>query len=264
MGGEEVALLDVRGRDLLGGLHAQQRPDLVAQRGRLLEALAPGRFLHLPAEPLRHLLGAALQEEPRVLARAAVALERAELLDAGRGAALDLVLQARPRAPAVQGLLAGADAEELLHEAGRLPAEARRDVGAAVGVAVLGGATDDVEAGVLLGQGQLQVGVVLVVAEPQVVRRLVALDEVVLEGERLHLAVGDHEVEVGDLLDHAALVQLGRARRLEVRAHAVPQHPRLAHVEDGPVRALEQVDPRPARELLQLVRERHPGAYPCG
>ena len=46
---------------------------------------------------------------------------------------------------------------------------------------------------------------VLVVAQQHVVARLVALDEVVLEGQGLHLVVGDHQVEVGDLRDHAGL-----------------------------------------------------------
>ena len=85
----------------------------------------------------------------------------------------------------------------------RLAAQAGGDVGPAVGVAVLGGPPHDVEAGVLLVEGELEVGMVLVVPQPHVERRLVALDEVVLEGERLHLAVGDHEVEIGDLLHHA-------------------------------------------------------------
>ena len=261
--GEEVPLLDVGRGDLLRRLQPQQGLDLVAQRGRLLVALGGRGTLHLLAQAPGHFLGAPLQEEPRVLARAPVAVDRADLGDARRGAALDLVLQAGAGALPVQRLLARADAEELADEPGRLPPEARGDVGPPVGVVVLGRAADHVEPGVLLRHRELEVRVVLVVAQPHVVGRLVALDQVVLERQGLHLAVGDHEVEVGDLLDHAALVELGRTRGLEVRADAVAKDARLAHVEDRSVRPLEQVDARAARELLELVGERHP-ASPAG
>ena len=73
---------------------------------------------------------------------------------------------------------------------------------------------------------------VLVVPQPDVVVGLVALDQVVLEGERLHLAVGDDQLEVGDLLGQAGLVLLGGAPGLEVGTHAVAQHAGLAHVHD--------------------------------
>ena len=141
--------------------------------------------------------------------------------------------------------------------AGGAAPEARRDVGPAVGVAVLGGAAHHVQPRVLLRERELQVRVVLVVAQPHVVGRLVALDQVVLERERLHLAVGDDELEVRDLPDQARLVLLGRARRLEVGAHPVAQHAGLADVQHLARGVLEQVDARPARQLRELVVERH-------
>ena len=164
--------------------------------------------------------------------------------------------QGRGRRP-FERLLARADAEELAHEARGLAAQAGGDVGAAVGVAVFRGPAHHVEARVLLGQGQLQVGMVLVVAQPDVVERLVALDEVVLEGQGLHLAVGDHEVEVGDVRDHPALWNSVGPRGLEVRAHAVAQHPRLAHVDDLARRVLEQVDAGPQGQGVELLGEAH-------
>ena len=49
VGPEEVALLEVGGGDLLRRLQALQGPDLVAQAGRLLEAIPRRRLLHLRA-----------------------------------------------------------------------------------------------------------------------------------------------------------------------------------------------------------------------
>ena len=257
VGGEEVALLQLGGRDLLRRLQPLQGPDLVAQGGRLLEALLDRHALHVGAQATHHLLGAPLQEETGVVAGLPVALERADLLDAGGDAALDLVLEAGPGAAAVQRLLAGADAEQLPDEPGRLPSQAGRDVGPAIGVPVLRGPAHDVEARVVLLEGQPEVGMILVVAEADVVQRLVALDEVVLESQRLHLGVGDHELEIGDVLDHPGLVELRRAGSLEVRPHPVAQHPGLADVDDRAVYALEQVDPGPVWKLLELVGQGH-------
>src|SRR3990172_9472882 len=218
LGREEVALLEVRGRDLLRHLQALEGADLVAQARRLLEALAGRRSLHRRPQAVYHFLRASLEEEPRVFAGATVPIERADLGHAGREAALDLVLQAGPRPPAVQGLLAGTDSEEIADEAGRLAPQAGGDVRPSVDVAVFGRTAHDVQPGVLLGERQLEVGVVLVVAEAGVVARLVALDEVVLEGKRLHLAFRDDEVEVGNLPDHGRLGGVEGARGLEVRA----------------------------------------------
>jgi len=255
VGGEEVALLEVGGRDLLGRLEPLERAYLVAHRGGLLEALLGRHAPHVGAQAAHHLLRPPLEEEPRVLARPAVAVERADPGHAGRDAPLDLVLEARARPSSVQGLLAGADAEQLPDEAGGLPAQAGRDVRAAVHVAVLRGPAHHVEPRVLLGERQLEIGVVLVVAQADVVHGLVALDQVVLERQGLHLGVGHDEVEVGDLLDHPALVELGRTGGLEVGPHAVADHPGLADVDHPSARVPEQVDAGAQRELAELLRQ---------
>ncbi len=161
----------------------------------------------------------------------------------------------------VQRLLARAHAEELADDGRRLAPEARRNVGAPVGVAVLRRSPDDVKARILLGQGELQVRVVLVVAEEDVVPRSVAFDEVVLESKRLHFAVGHDEVEIGDLGHHGCLTKVPRACGLEIRPHAVPENAGLTHVEDAAGTILEEVDPWPRGQRLEFVGEGHPPDY---
>ena len=95
----------------------------------------------------------------------------------------------------------------------------------------------------------------LVVAQAHVERRPVALDEVLLEVERLDLAAGDDHLEVGDprheLRDRGAAVA---APRLEVGAHARPQRLRLADVEHVALLVPEEVDARlRGRKRLQLL-----------
>ena len=91
----------------------------------------------------------------------------------------------------------------------------------------------------------------LVVAEPDVERRPVALDEVLLQMERLDLGVGHDHLEVGDPLGQAADPGAG----LKIAAHARPKRLRLADVEHLAAVVVEQVDARFRRQRLQLVLE---------
>jgi hypothetical protein len=79
--------------------------------------------------------------------------------------------------------------------------EIGREVRAVVCAAVLAQAAGYVHARETLGESELHVGVSLVVAQQDIEARLLLLDEVVLEGERL-LVIGDHDVvDVDGLAD---------------------------------------------------------------
>jgi len=177
---------------------------------------------------------------------------------------VDLELQAGAGAAAVERLLARPDAEDLVDDRGRAPAHAGRDVGAAVRVVVLRHPPHDVQARVLLRQRQLQVGVVLVVPQTDVVTGLVPLDEVVLEGQGLHLGVGQDQVEVGDLAHEVAQERVRGPGGLEVLADAVPQQAGLAHVEDPPLLVLEQVHAGPRGHGLELFLQAHQDIIKAG
>ena len=84
--------------------------------------------------------------------------------------------------------------------------------------------------GTRLARRQLQVGVVLVVAEQDVVLRLPLLDQVVLERERLDHRVGHDHLEGGRLLEQGVGLRAGAAGS-QVAADPVPQGPGLAHVD---------------------------------
>jgi hypothetical protein len=217
----------------------------------------PRGLFHLHLEPAHHLLGPALQEQAGVLAGLPIAGEGRDLGHAGGQAAADLVLEAGPRPAAVQHLLARPHAEELVHHARGLPSQQGRDVGAAIGVAVFGHPAHHVQPGILLRQRELEVGVVLVVPQQHVVARPVALDQVVLEGQRLHVGVHEHQVEVRDLRGHVPAPDLDGPAGLEVRADAVAQAPGLAHVDHGAVPVLEEVDPGLGGNRLQLLLQAH-------
>ncbi len=104
---------------------------------------------------------------------------------------------------------------------------------------------------ILVRKGHRDVRERLVVAKPNVERRAVALDQVLLQMERFGLVPGDDHLDVRD-----ASRKLRRSHppvsTLEVAADARSKRFRLADVQHLAGLVAEEVDARPARERLEL------------
>ena len=193
----------VEGALAVGGdaLALQQRLDglqAVALQRRLLVVLLAGGEVHPLLEVLLDLAEAAGEEGDHAVDALAVLL-LGHVPDAGRPAALDVVVEAgRAGAPAGLGALAGAEEEDLAQQVERaadaLGARVRAEVGAVAPVAL----AREVDAREVLVQADRDVGVGLVVAQPDVEARPVLLDEVLLREERLGLRVDDERLDVVD------------------------------------------------------------------
>ena len=83
-----------------------------------------------------------------------------------------------------------------------------------------------------------------------------ALDQVLLEMERLDLVAGHDRLDLGHAPDEPSDPWTSVAATLEIAAHARAQRFRLAHVEDLAVFAVEEVDARGSRKRPQLLVER--------
>jgi len=112
----------------------------------------------------------------------------------------------------------------------------------------------EVDARIVLVQRDRDVWIRLVVAQPDVEARLVALDEVLLGEQRLGLGGGDQELDVVGRRDHLGRPWLGRGLG-EVRVHAFADRLGLADVEHAPLGVSEQVDAWLVGELATLLRE---------
>ncbi len=112
--------------------------------------------------------------------------------------------------------------------------------------------------GEIVAERDLDVRVRLVVLEPDVVLRLVALHEVALEQERLRDRVGQRVLDVDDPIDDGAdEVQVGGRRLLlPVAPHAAAEAGRFANVQDLAASALHEVHPGSIRERPQGRGER--------
>ena len=83
------------------------------------------------------------------------------------------------------------------------------------------------------------------------------LDEIVFERQRFALVVHDDVVEVGDFAHQGAGFGVGPTGFQEVRAHAGAQRARLADVENGAERVLEQIDAGLGGQVRDFFREFH-------
>ena len=208
----------VGGADRAAGdaLALEQRADRlqpVAVQRRALEFLGAGGLLHL--RPLLGLdLAVAAGEEVDDRVDVAPVLLVADVADAGRPAALDVVVEAGAAgAAAGLGPLAGAELEQLAEQVERLPHPLGAGEGAEVGAAGAVLLAGEVDPRVLLVEADADVGVGLVVAQADVEVRPVALDEALLGEQRLGLGRGDEGVDAVDARGQAGCCRRRSARR---------------------------------------------------
>ncbi len=100
---------------------------------------------------------------------------------------------------------------------------------------------------------QLQIGIVLVVAQQDVVLGPTLLDEIVFERERLHDRVGDDDLDRRNLFQERIVPRTETGRR-QVAAHTIPQRTRLADVD----RLAGRVAPQIHARLLGQPRDLDP------
>ncbi len=98
---------------------------------------------------------------------------------------------------------------------------------------------------------------ILVVPEENVEAGLVGLDEAVLEDQRLALGVGDDNLDVLHAVHQPVEAGAIDARFLKVGPHAASERARFSDVQDLPALALEEVDPRGPRKVLELLAQLH-------
>ena len=191
---ERLALVHAR---RLALVHVAHGGEPVPQQRRLLELLRRRGGRHLALDVLLDLAEPAAQEVDRLVHGRHVLLARAAVV-ARAERALDEVLQAGRAAGAPRlGAAALAVREDAADELERLADLARARERAEVQVAGHAAAAEEAHARPLVVQRDLDGRVALVVAQAEVVRRALLLDEVVLEEERLRLGRRHHPVDVG-------------------------------------------------------------------
>ena len=108
--------------------------------------------------------------------------------------------------------------------------------------AVLFQAARYIDARIFFKRGVADVRIGFVVAQKYVELRLVLLDQIIFERQRLFFVVHHNVIEVGDFThQRPGLGVLDRFIQ-EVRPHAIPQRLGFPHVQDVPSRVSKQID----------------------
>src|SRR5581483_10067632 len=214
---------------------------LLGGRAHLLLQLALNR-LHVAGEELDD----PVDDRPVILLR--------DVADTGRQAALDVVVEARdprmaPRLRALTGTVREDAVQHVERLAHLLRVRVRPEVPDTGAVAL----PFEHHARVLVLHRDGDVWERLVVAEADVERRAVALDEVLLEMELLYLGARDDYLDVRHALRQLADLRTAVGRALEVRSDARAKRLRLAYVQDIPLPVPEEIHARPRRQRLELI-----------
>src|SRR5439155_21126181 len=229
--------------------------EAVAISGRFLEALLGGGVPHLLVELALDRLRVAGKKLDHLVDDLSVALLR-DVPHAGGQTAVDVVIEAgNAGVPPRLRPLARAVGEDTIEDVERLTHLLRVRVGPEVDDTAAVPLAREHDAGVLVLYGDRDVGKRLVVAQPDVERWPVTLDEVLLEMERLHLVLGHDHLDVGDPLGQLADRGPTVHALLEVGAHPRPQGLRLADVQHLARLVSKEVHPRPRGQGFQLIVE---------
>ncbi len=247
--------VDGADRALVGRLALGEVPDReqsVPVPGRVLEALGRSGLLHALLEVAQDRQRLSGQELDHPLDHLAVLLLR-DVADARGLAALDVVVEARDaRVAARLRPLARPVLEDAVeHVEGSthlLRVRVRPEVDDTAAVPL----PREHHPRVLVLDRDRDVGERLVVPQADVERRPVALDEVLLDVERLDLGARDDHLDVLDQADEPAHLRAPVAASLEVRAHTRAQRLRLSDVQHAAVLVAEQVDARLRWQRAQL------------
>jgi hypothetical protein len=232
------------------------REETIADPRRLLEPLVRGRASHPFLELVEDRVGVARQELDDALDDRCVVLLR-DVADARRVAALDVEVEAGdPGVPARLRTLTRPELEDAVQNLERLAHLLRVRVWAEVENAPAVPLAREHDAREVVLDRHRDVGERLVVAEANVERGSVTLDQVLLEVQRLDFVLGDDHLDVVDPLRQLLERCPGLAALLEVRTHSRPQRLGLPDVENTPFFVVEEVDTRPGWQALERAFER--------
>ena len=200
---------------------------------------------------------AAFQKKLHVAYGFAVNLGRGQQLDAGAEAALDVVLQAGTRMVTRQIHFAGRNKEVAVNQIDDAIGEIGGEEGSVVGATILAQAASHVNSRKTLAQSEFHVRVGFVIAQQDVEARLLLLDEIVLECQRLFIIGDDNVVDVDGLANERPGLCIQPPAFMKIRGNPGAQILCLADVDDFAFGVLVQVHAGGGGQGADFLRQIH-------
>jgi len=215
-------------------LHALDGAHEIAVVRRQLVVLPLGCAIHAIGESFLQLLRLPAEKKDNVVDHVAVLLARGQADHARAETLVHVIVETGPRerALAVVDLQIAASQLELIRDELQQPprgAGKKRTIEKIALFSIEPAREDDARK--ILRHRDLDVRIGLVVAKENVVARLVGLDEIVLEEDRLQLVVGRDEVDRFDFFNQRGAERIAITFADDVGSDAVAQVPRLPDVD---------------------------------
>ena len=201
--------------------------DLVAVAGGFFKLQVGGGGLHFVLQGAGQFVGFAV-EEGGGLAHAVAVVFFADVADAGRGAAFDLVQQARAVAVFEHAVFAGAQHEDFLQDLDAVAHGVAVRIRTEVLVRLFQRAAVIRHLRILMS-AEHEVGIAFVIAEEDIVFGRQGFDEVVFENQGFGFGAGDGGFDVVNLFHHQCDAR-GMVVFLEITGHAPLEVDRFANV----------------------------------
>src|ERR1700682_1226692 len=170
---------------------------------------------------------------------------------------MNVILQTRSRMMALQVYGAGRHEKMLVNEMHNPVRETVRDIRPEIHGSVFAQASGHVHARILLERGKTDVRIRFVVAQKYVEFWLVALDQLMLKGQRLARVVHNDGFQISNFAHQRSGFRINRARFKKIGFHAAAQRSGLAHIQNLPAGTLEQIHPGPYGKTSGFLIEIH-------
>src|SRR5215467_11281759 len=255
---EDVGIVAFSGGNALFLLQLVHGGKQIAVAGGAFVLFRLRGLLHARPEGLGKIRLPAFEQQLHIANGLLVGLRRGQALYAWPLAALDVVLEARPRMISGQVHAAGGNQKMAVNQVNDAIGQIPGKVWPVVHAAILAQPARNVNTRKAFSQCELDVRIRLVVAQEDVESRLFLLDQIVFKGQRL-LVIGDDDVlKIHSLTQQGSGLGIGLAYPLlEIRAHPGAEVLGLTHIDDAALGILVEVDPGLGRQTANFLEQIH-------
>ena len=238
---EHVGIVPLGRGDALALLQLLDGRNKITISGRALILLPSRSLLHARVQRTAQVGGPSLQKQLHVAHRLLVELRRGQILHTRSQAALNVVLQARPRMKTGQVDLARRNQKIAVDQIDDPVCQVGREIRTVVRAPVLAQSPGHVDPRPALAQRQLHVGVSLVIPQQDVEARLALLDQIVFQRQRLFVVRDDDVIHIDCLAHQGPRLGVLPTPFVKVAGYAAAQILRLPHVNHIALGVLVQI-----------------------